>query len=108
MGRPRTKAFLTVAVLVMIAGAVVLALVIRHGFSARDKPSAIEAAIARRLRRIAIPMSARRAKNPVPATPDVLADARAHFADHCATCHANDGSGNAEIGENLYAPAPDM
>jgi mono/diheme cytochrome c family protein len=31
-----------------------------------------------------------------------------HFADHCATCHANDGSGKTEIGQNLYPKAPDM
>jgi mono/diheme cytochrome c family protein len=38
----------------------------------------------------------------------VLAEARAHFADHCAICHANDGSGNTAIGANQYPPAPDM
>ena len=27
----------------------------------------------------------------------VLADGRAHWADHCATCHANDGSGRTEF-----------
>src|SRR3979490_1153268 len=37
-----------------------------------------------------------------------MAEARAHFADHCAICHANDGSGNTEIGRNLYPRAPDM
>src|SRR5262249_52999969 len=31
-----------------------------------------------------------------------------HFADHCATCHANDGSGDTEIGRSLYPRAPDM
>lgn len=47
-------------------------------------------------------------RNPVPLTPAVLAEARAHFADHCAECHANDGSGRSEIGQNLYPKAPDM
>jgi mono/diheme cytochrome c family protein len=68
----------------------------------------IEAFVARRLRRLAIPRSARQAQNPVPATPEVLAEARAHFADHCASCHGNDGSGQTEIGQNLYPKAPDM
>ena len=31
-----------------------------------------------------------------------------HFADHCASCHANDGSGNTEIGGICNPPAPDM
>jgi mono/diheme cytochrome c family protein len=32
----------------------------------------------------------------------------AHFADHCASCHANDGSGNTEMGRGLFPKAPDM
>jgi hypothetical protein len=44
----------------------------------------------------------------VPNTPEVLADARAHWADHCATCHANDGSGDTFMGWHTYPPAPDM
>jgi mono/diheme cytochrome c family protein len=32
----------------------------------------------------------------------------AHFADHCATCHANDGSGDTTLGRNMYPPAPDL
>jgi mono/diheme cytochrome c family protein len=44
----------------------------------------------------------------VPATPEVLASARAHFADHCAGCHGNDGKGQTEMGRNLYPKAPDM
>ena len=31
-----------------------------------------------------------------------------HFADHCASCHGNDGRGKTEIGQNLYPKAPDM
>lgn len=101
--------------IILIAGAVVfgipmlvLALMLRNGFSARDEPTAIETFAARRLRRLAIPSDAREAASPIPFTPEVLADARAHFADHCAICHANDGSGDTEIGRNLYPPAPDM
>ena len=81
---------------------------IRAGFSARDQPSRLEVFVARRVRSLAIPASARIAANPVTFTPDVLVAARAHFADHCASCHANDGSGQTEIGQNLYPKAPDM
>jgi mono/diheme cytochrome c family protein len=31
-----------------------------------------------------------------------------HFADHCATCHSNDGSGDTSFGEGLYTKSPDM
>lgn len=81
---------------------------LRHGFSARDNPSWIETVVARTTRRMAVPTKARRMTNPTPNTPDTLAEARAHWADHCAICHANNGSGNAEIGRNLYPKAPDM
>jgi mono/diheme cytochrome c family protein len=81
---------------------------VHHGFSARDQPTVIEAYVARRVRRLALPANARDAKNPLPLAPEILAEARAHFADHCASCHGNDGSGETEIGRNLYPKAPDM
>ena len=90
------------------AGGIAFTFVRQHGFSARDRPWKMEAYIARHIRRLAIPSAARKATNPIPATPEVLGEARSHFADHCATCHANDGSGDSEIGRNLYPPAPDM
>lgn len=81
---------------------------LRHGYSARDQPSAMEAAMARRLRRLATPADARGRANPVALTPVVLDEGRAHWADHCAICHANDGSGDTPIGRGLYPKAPDM
>ncbi len=94
--------------LALVAVGAFLAWRLARGFSARDQPSAAEALVARRLRHLAVPRGAREAKNPIPATPEVLAAARAHFADHCAICHGNDGSGKTEIGEGLYPKAPDM
>jgi mono/diheme cytochrome c family protein len=41
-------------------------------------------------------------------TTEALAEARAHWADHCASCHANDGSGDTAMGRHLYPAAPDM
>lgn len=81
---------------------------LRYGFSARDKPSSLEAMLATGARRMAIPKSAREQVNSFRATPQILLEARRHFADHCAVCHANDGSGKTEMGQNLYPKAPDM
>ena len=64
--------------------------------------------MARRLRSLAMPREARNVRNPVPSAPDVLAAGMAHFADHCASCHANDGSGDTEMGRGLYPNVPDM
>src|SRR6266851_871281 len=75
---------------------------IRRGFSARDNPSAVETYVAKTVRRLSIPASERNATNPFAPTPEVLSEARAHFADHCAICHGNDGGGKTQIGHNLY------
>jgi mono/diheme cytochrome c family protein len=79
-----------------------------EGLSARAAPTALERLAARTARRLAIPAAARAAKNPIPFSPEIWAESRAHFADHCATCHANDGSGRTELGQNLFPRAPDM
>jgi mono/diheme cytochrome c family protein len=92
---------------VVIIG-VVFALIIRRGMSARSEPTLAETAIARTVRHFCTPASMRGMRNPVPVSSDMLAEARAHWADHCATCHANDGSGNTEIGRGLYPKTPDM
>jgi mono/diheme cytochrome c family protein len=31
-----------------------------------------------------------------------------HFADHCATCHSNDGGGQTIFGKGLYPKPPDL
>jgi mono/diheme cytochrome c family protein len=102
--RPIFAVFLIVFVGVVAGGF----FLVRHGFSAREQPSAAETFIATRLRRLAIPMDARNAANPVSSSPEVLHEAMAHFADHCATCHANDGSGKTVIGKGLYPKPPDL
>src|SRR5260370_22804714 len=92
-----------------VAGAAAFGwMTIRHGFSARDNPSALEAYLARTARNLSVPASERDAKNPFAPTAEVLSEARAHFADHCATCHVNDGSGKTDIGQNLYPKTPDL
>src|SRR6266700_2261182 len=83
-------------------------MMIRHGFSARDKPSHIETLVASTARAMAVPARAKNMKNPIPNIAESLAEARAHWADHCATCHANNGSGETSIGQNLYPKAPDL
>jgi len=91
--------------LLISAGGVVI---VRRGFSARDHPSVLETYIAKTARKLSVPASQRNATNPFAPTPEVLREARAHFADHCAICHGNDGSGKTQIGQNLYPKAPDM
>lgn len=95
-----------VAAIGILIGGVLLAL--RGGISAKVEPTGIEATIARRMKRLGIPSSYRQLHDPVPASPQTLAAGRAHFADHCAICHANDGSSQTEMGRNLYPRTPDL
>lgn len=80
----------------------------RDGFSTRATPTGLEAFAAKQARHWSIPPAMRELKNPVPDTPQNLEMAKHHWADHCATCHANNGSGDTTIGKNLYPKAPDM
>jgi mono/diheme cytochrome c family protein len=68
----------------------------------------VETYVAKTARRLSVPASERDAKNPFQSTPEAVSEAEAHFADHCAICHGNDGSGKTQIGQNLYPKAPDM
>ena len=101
----------TAALLVALAvvlGILAGAYLVTAGVSARPQPGKVEAFAARAVRGIAIRLRTRGLTNPVPASPDVVAEGLAHFADHCASCHGNDGSGDTEMGRGLYPRAPDM
>jgi len=79
-----------------------------NGLSAREQPGSLERWVARQARTLAVPKEARRRANPVADSTQVQTDARAHWADHCAACHANNGSGDVPMGKNMYPKAPDM
>jgi mono/diheme cytochrome c family protein len=100
-----TAAAVLIALVLVVAGGLIA---LRGGISARPEPSALEAAAARHIRHLAIPASARALQNPVPPSDAALGEARAHFADHCASCHGNDGKGRTEIGRALYPRSPDL
>jgi mono/diheme cytochrome c family protein len=87
---------------------IVVASMVRSGLSARVKPSGCEIWTATRLRSLAMPAEEKMQKNPFSANESLLKEAREHFADHCASCHANDGSGHTTLGQGLSPQAPDM
>jgi mono/diheme cytochrome c family protein len=106
--RETIRALLVLVALLAVLGAAIAYSVVRRGLSAHAEPSAAEEIVARAMRRWATPQSVRNRTNPVQPTPEVLDQALAHYADHCATCHANDGSGDTAIGRGLYPRVPDM
>ena len=91
--------------LVALIGAV---LIRGSGISARRQPTGLEARIAKAGWRFLVPRDYRDMANPVQPTPEVIRIGLEHWADHCAMCHANDGSGDVPIGRSLHPPAPDM
>ena len=101
------KAVLLVLIAALAAGAFYGAILVRRGFSARENPSWIEAFAARIAKSLAVPATYRM-KNPYAPTAENIREGEAHFADHCATCHANDGSGDTLFGRGLYPKPPDM
>jgi len=102
------KIILIAAAVILLAAAALVAEVLRGCCGARQAPGVIEASIATRLRSWAVPTQARNSRNPFVSSPELLQESSHHFADHCASCHGNDGSGNTEVGRNLYPRAPDM
>jgi len=106
------KAFVRMAAVVvlvaMAAGAIGLWWISMHRFSAKATPGRLETIAARQLRRLAIGRGARELANPVPRTPEAVHEGMVHYADHCAVCHADDGSGETEMGRGLYPKVPDM
>jgi mono/diheme cytochrome c family protein len=78
------------------------------GITARAAPSRFETRVARTLRSSAIPGDAKRLANPMTATAENLEEGLAHFADHCAVCHGNDGSGNTTLSRGMYPRPPDL
>lgn len=101
--------FLGIFFVIVVAIAAGLALIRQgRGFSTREQPTAMERWVAGKARTMAIPADAKSRLNPIGNSPEVMEAARAHWADHCASCHANDGGGDTVIGKNLYPPAPDM
>jgi mono/diheme cytochrome c family protein len=81
---------------------------VHRGFSTRVAPGAVEASLATKMRDMAIPSRYKVMKNPVAVSPEVIHEGMAHWADHCAACHANNGNGDTMYGKTMYPRPPDM
>jgi len=108
----KPKSYIRTSVLFVLVlfgiGILTGAYIVTTGVSARPQPSRLESITARTVRGIAIRTRVGSLTNPIPASDAVIKEGMEHFADHCAVCHGNDGSGNTEMGRGLYPRAPDM
>ena len=81
---------------------------VRRGFSALATPSAVEEFAATTARKMAVPSGYRQLRNPITPSTENIRRGMEHFADHCATCHSNDGGGQTVFGKGLYPKPPDL
>ncbi|MCZ6801352.1 MAG: cytochrome c [Nitrospirae bacterium] len=102
------KKLLVIGSVVVVGTIILTSWLLPGAFSAKGKPSELEVTMARWVRHLAVPSHFADAKNPTEASPENLAEALHHFADHCANCHGNDGSGKTHMGPNFYPPVPDL
>ncbi len=104
----RIKWLFFLFMLFLVGGVLVALWFLPGSFTAKGTPPEWEIKIARFIRHMATPSRFLKMPNPIPSSPEILAEARHHFADHCATCHANNGSGKTDMGPNFYPPVPDL
>jgi hypothetical protein len=104
----RTKFFFILFLLLLISVILVALWLLPGTFSAKATPPEWEVKAARFIRHLATPSHFLKMSNPIRFSPEILAEARHHFADHCANCHANNGSGKTRMGPNFYPPVPDL
>ena len=106
--KPAIKGALVTLVILAVAGLMGTFVFLKAtGLSARATPGAVETAVAGRLRALAVPSEYSRLDNPVLVNEESVRNGMAHFADHCAQCHGNDGKG-ADMGKDMFPPTPDL
>ncbi len=101
-------AVLILVLVILIIAGVLIWNQIRAGVSCHDNPTAMEKTLALTMRGLAIPAEAKALPNPLKPEAEAIAAGGAHWADHCAVCHGNDGKGRTEMGRGLYPKPPDM
>lgn len=100
--------WLTTILLLIAAMFIFILYLHRTGLSSRRSPPALEVFAAEQVRHWTVPADAGKLTNPTRTDAGAIEHGRVHWADHCANCHANNGSGDTEMGRNLYPRAPDM
>ena len=99
------RAFVTFLLLLVVTAFVYVR---QTGLRARATPGTFEARVARTVRSWAISSRDRQRQNPVPVSDASIREGLEHYADHCASCHADDGSGTTMFGRGLFPPPPDL
>ena len=106
--RSTARKLALVSLVVILVAALCAGLLMLRGFRAKSTPSAFETAVTRTVRNFAIPLSERRAKNPVAGDWSAIQKGRDDFLARCATCHGIDARGRTSLGVSMYPRVPDL
>lgn len=75
---------------------------------AKRKQLPFESTLANTAKDVVIPIEARNAKDPVPASDQAVKAGQQVYFQDCAVCHATDGHGYTNLGQHMYPPAMDL
>src|SRR4051794_14021146 len=107
--RQALKFLIGPAVLLVVMAIVGLSYLRITGLRGQPSPGRLETFMAHTLREFAIPGAAKARTNPLPADENNVGAGMEHYAQYCAMCHGDDGSGqDAPIGRGLYPKPPDL
>ena len=101
--------FMVLVLAVLVIGATI-AYAVQSGLTGHPRPGPMETRLARAIRSLAIPVTARDRRMPVEsATEAAMWAGLEHYARYCALCHANSGDGQkTPLGSGLYPKPPDL
>jgi mono/diheme cytochrome c family protein len=102
----RLLMWLGVALLLAIIAGIVF--VRGRGIGTDREAWPLEERMARASWRFLVPREIRDRPNPVADSAEVRTEGLEHFADHCAVCHANNGSGDSMFGTRVFPRVPDL
>jgi mono/diheme cytochrome c family protein len=108
MMRKLIYAWAAVALLGAVAIAVTGLVLWSNGFSSRPEPSKLESTVAMKSYDSSVPSRFAAMKNPLEAKGVNLIEAGGHYAEHCAVCHADNGSGETKFHGILYPRPTDL
>ncbi len=82
--------------------------IFQGGFTAQAVVTPLESRLASVALQHSIPVEYHKMTNQMADTPEYMHEGMEHFADHCASCHANNGSGDTMFGRGLNPRPPDL
>ena len=104
MKRLILRLIILICVCVILAAFAILVVAPQLNWNATAKPSKLEARIAGVILHRVIARAASSQTNPFPPSAENISAGEREFGEHCAVCHALDGSAHDPLGADFYPP----